>query len=74
MKKINRRSMLGLLGSVPLAAGFTWTEAEAAGAAQAAQAARKAPAETLRTIAADPKHLGAQVGVTLVLHTYGARR
>ena len=26
-------------------------------------------AETLRTIAADPKHLGAQVGVTLVLHT-----
>jgi len=26
-------------------------------------------AETLRTIAADPKHLGAEVGVTLVLHT-----
>ena len=26
-------------------------------------------AETLRTIAADPKHLGAQIGVTLVLHT-----
>ena len=25
-------------------------------------------AETLRTIAADPKHLGAQIGVTLVLH------
>ena len=36
--------MLGLLGSVPLAAGFTWTEAEAAVAAQAAQAARRAPA------------------------------
>jgi gluconate 2-dehydrogenase gamma chain len=42
MTKINRRSMLGLLGSVPLAAGFTWTEAEAAGAAQAAQTARRA--------------------------------
>jgi gluconate 2-dehydrogenase subunit 3-like protein len=44
MKRINRRSMLGLLGSVPLAAGFTWTDAEAAGAAHAAQAARRAPA------------------------------
>ena len=29
-------------------------------------------AETLRTIAADPTHLGAQVGVTLVLHTWGS--
>src|ERR1700719_2017877 len=29
-------------------------------------------AETLRTIAADPKHLGAQVGVTLVLHSWGS--
>ena len=29
-------------------------------------------AETLRTIAADPKHLGAQVGITLVLHTWGS--
>ena len=29
-------------------------------------------AETLRIIAADPKHLGAQVGVTLVLHTWGS--
>src|SRR6266550_1012197 len=29
-------------------------------------------AETLRTIAADPKHLGAQVGLTLVLHTWGS--
>ncbi len=29
-------------------------------------------AETLVTIAADPKHLGAQVGVTLVLHTWGS--
>ena len=28
--------------------------------------------ETLRTIAADPKHLGAQIGLTLVLHTWGS--
>lgn len=28
--------------------------------------------ETLRTIAADPKHLGARIGVTLVLHTWGS--
>ncbi len=32
----------------------------------------KAAAETLRTIAADPKHLGAQIGVTMVLHTWGS--
>ena len=30
-------------------------------------------AQTLRTIAADPKHLGAQIGVTLVLHTWVRR-
>ena len=29
-------------------------------------------AETLSTIAADPKHLGAQIGITLVLHTWGS--
>ncbi len=29
-------------------------------------------AEVLRTIAADPRHLGAQIGVTLVLHTWGS--
>ena len=28
-------------------------------------------ADTLRTIAADPKHLGAQIGVVAVLHTWG---
>ena len=32
----------------------------------------KAAAETLRMIAADPKHLGARIGVTLVLHTWGS--
>ena len=29
-------------------------------------------AETLSTIAADPRHLGAQIGATLVLHTWGS--
>jgi hypothetical protein len=32
----------------------------------------KAAAETLLTIAADPKHLGARIGVTGVLHTWGS--
>ena len=32
----------------------------------------KAASETLRTIAADPKHLGARIGLTLVLHTWGS--
>ena len=32
----------------------------------------KASAETLIAIAADPKHLGARVGVTAVLHTWGS--
>jgi hypothetical protein len=32
----------------------------------------KAAAETLTTIAADPKHLGAHIGLTSVLHTWGS--
>ena len=32
----------------------------------------KAAAETLVTIAADPKHLGVRVGLTSVLHTWGS--
>ena len=32
----------------------------------------KAAAETLITIAADPRHLGARVGLTSVLHTWGS--
>jgi predicted RNA-binding Zn-ribbon protein involved in translation (DUF1610 family) len=32
----------------------------------------KAAAKTLQTIAADPKHLGARLGLTLVLHTWGS--
>ncbi|MDO9432995.1 MAG: transposase zinc-binding domain-containing protein, partial [Phenylobacterium sp.] len=31
----------------------------------------KAAAETLQTIAADPKHLGARIGLIAVLHTWG---
>jgi hypothetical protein len=32
----------------------------------------KAAAETLLTIGADPKHLGARLGITAVLHTWGS--
>ncbi len=32
----------------------------------------RAAAETLITIAADPKHLGARIGLTAVLHTWGS--
>ncbi len=32
----------------------------------------KAAAETITTVAADPKHLGARVGLTAVLHTWGS--
>jgi hypothetical protein len=32
----------------------------------------KAASETLLTIAADPKHLGARIGITAVLHTWGS--
>jgi hypothetical protein len=32
----------------------------------------KATSETMLTIAADPKHLGARIGITAVLHTWGS--
>jgi Transposase zinc-binding domain/Putative transposase len=32
----------------------------------------KASSETVLTIAADPKHLGAHIGITAVLHTWGS--
>lgn len=32
----------------------------------------KAASEAMLTIAADPKHLGAKIGVTMVLHTWGS--
>ena len=34
----------------------------------------KASAETMLTIAADPKHLGARIGILSVLHTWGSAR
>ena len=32
----------------------------------------KAAADTMLTIADDPKHLGARIGITAVLHTWGS--
>jgi hypothetical protein len=32
----------------------------------------KAAAETTLTIAADPRHLGARIGIIAVLHTWGS--
>ena len=32
----------------------------------------KAASETMMTIAADPRHLGARIGITAVLHTWGS--
>ena len=45
MDKLNRRTMLKVLGAAPAAAGFTWTEAEASQAATASQSARRAAAK-----------------------------
>jgi len=45
MDKLNRRTMLKVLGAAPAAAGFTWTEAEASQAATASQSARRATAK-----------------------------
>jgi len=63
MKKLNRRSMLGLLGSAPLAAGFTWTEAEAAQASKVVQAGR-APAGK-KPVAYKPKFFTAHEYATV---------
>ena len=41
MAKLNRRKMLQLIGSAPVAAGFTWTEAEAFEAQRRAQQSRR---------------------------------
>ena len=46
MRKINRRQLLQLVGSAPLAAAFTWTDAEAAQAAKNVQTARAAAPKT----------------------------
>lgn len=45
MDKLNRRTMLKVLGAAPAAAGLTWTEAEAGEAAAQAQAARRPTAK-----------------------------
>ena len=45
MDKLNRRTMLKVLGAAPAAAGLTWTEAEAAQAGAQAQAARRPAAK-----------------------------
>jgi hypothetical protein len=34
----------------------------------------RAAAETLREVAANPKHLGAEIGILAVLHTWGQNR
>lgn len=44
MAALNRRDLLRLLASAPLAAGFSWTEAEVSAANDLAQAARTAAA------------------------------
>jgi hypothetical protein len=54
MDKLNRRSMLQILGAAPVAAGFTWTEAEAA------QAATQTKAQTARPAAFKPKFFTAR--------------
>jgi gluconate 2-dehydrogenase gamma chain len=63
MKKLNRRTMLGLLGAAPVAAGFTWTEAEAAQAAKVVQAGR-APAGK-KPVAYKPKFFTAHEYATV---------
>jgi len=55
--------MLGLLGSAPLAAGFTWTEAEAAQASKVVQAGR-APAGK-KPVAYKPKFFTAHEYATV---------
>ena len=59
--KLNRRQALQLLGSAPLAAGFTWTEADAAHARQQAHAARGAAPKA----AFKPKFFNAHEWATL---------
>jgi hypothetical protein len=66
MDRINRRSMLQLLGAAPVAAGFTWTEAEAAQAASAAQATR-APASADTTLPHQPAFFNAHEWATVRL-------
>ena len=61
MARVNRRSVLQLLGAAPLAAGFTWSDAEAAQAASASQAARA----TAKPAAFKPKFFNAHEYATV---------
>jgi hypothetical protein len=63
MAKVNRRQLLQLLGSAPLAAAFTWTAAEAAEAQQKAQTARAAAPKGRYT----PKSFSAHEYATVVV-------
>jgi hypothetical protein len=63
MATINRRQLLQLLGSAPLAAGFTWTAAEAAEAQKNAQSARAAAPKGKYTPKFFTAHEYATVGV-----------
>jgi gluconate 2-dehydrogenase gamma chain len=64
MHKLNRRSMLQLLGAAPVAAGFTFTDAEAAQAANAVQTARKPVGAAAKT-AFKPKFFTAHEWATV---------
>ena len=63
MAKLTRRSMLHVLGAAPLAAGFTWTEAEAAQATRSAQVVRRAA--TGKPVAYKPKFFTAHEYATV---------
>ena len=62
MTEINRRAMLQLLGSAPVVAGLTWSEAEAA---QAAQAAKSTQAAKRTGAAYKPKFFNAHEWATI---------
>jgi hypothetical protein len=62
MTEINRRAMLQLLGSAPVVAGLTWSEAEAA---QAAQAAKSTQAAKRTGTAYKPKFFNAHEWATI---------
>jgi hypothetical protein len=62
MTEINRRAMLQLLGSAPVVAGLTWTDAEAA---QAAQAAKSTQAAKRAGTAYKPKFFNAHEWATI---------
>lgn len=65
MDNLNRRTLLKLLGSAPMAAGFVWTEAEAQQAHHQAQTARQTARKT--AAAFKPKFLTAHEYATVRL-------